>query len=270
MERAVTSNVYFDLTETFNAAGPIAILGSGQAVVFHRVAIMSKDGDWVLREKPEACHRVRAILAEREARYRPGAPLDPRWLAGGWSSHFEFFDDRGRRIRCDFFSRPPRIDPAEIDRWFAQAPPDRLLLVVDIGALIRMKQSQRAKDYPVIGELSRRLPPNEEIELTTDSDRILALAPEHGTESRRKAVQAAVDGLGRDAVVTRLAQEIDQRQREDRNRLEGYQVAAQPYMRAFRERGISRLPLGEAHEAALRLAEELLPVRPGESDADAE
>jgi hypothetical protein len=36
IERAVTSNVYFDLTETFNAAGPIAILGSGQAVVFHR------------------------------------------------------------------------------------------------------------------------------------------------------------------------------------------------------------------------------------------
>jgi len=266
----MTTNVYFDLTETFNAVGPIAILGSGQAVVFHRVAIMSKDGDWILRETPEACRRVLKILTERGARYRPGAPLDPRWLAGGWSSHLEFFDDRERRIRCDFFSRPPRIDPEEIDRWFAEASSERLLLVVDIGSLIRMKQSQRAKDYPVIGELSRRLPPEEEIEQTTDPDRILALAQDYGTGSRREAVRAAVGGLGRAEVVARLAQEIDRRQVADRNRLERYQVAAQPYMRAFRERGINRLPLGEAHDAMLRLAEELLPVRPGEADADAE
>jgi hypothetical protein len=266
----VTTNVYFDLTETFNAAGAIAILGSGQAVVFHRVAIMSKDGDWILRETPEACRRVRKILAERGARYRPGAPLDPRWLAGGWSSHLEFFDERKRRIRCDFFSRPPRIDAAEIDRWFSDAGTDHPLLVVDINSLIRMKQSQRAKDYPIIGELSRRLPPEEEIEQTTDPDRILALAQDYGTESRREAVRAAVEDLGRAAVVARLAQEIDRRQLEDRNRLERYQLAAQPFMRAFRERGVNRLPLGEAHEAAILLAEEFLPVHPGEADADAE
>lgn len=69
-------NVYFELTEAFNAERPIAVLGSGQAVVYHHLAIMSKDGDWILEETPEACRRVLEVLAERGARYRPGA-----WLA---------------------------------------------------------------------------------------------------------------------------------------------------------------------------------------------
>lgn len=134
-------NVYFDLTRTFNERGPIAALASGQAVVYYRVAIMSKDGDWVIRETSEACGRVLDVLTEREASYRPGAPLDPRWLAGGWSSHFEFADEKHRRVRCDFFSRPPRILPEATETLFASATD--ALLVVDVESLIRMKRTQR-------------------------------------------------------------------------------------------------------------------------------
>lgn len=100
-------NIYFDLTEELNAEGPIAVLASGQAVVFYRLALMSKDGDWILRETPEACRRVLAVLEKYGARYRPGAPLDVRWLGGGWSCHFELTDPQSRWVRCDFFSRPP-------------------------------------------------------------------------------------------------------------------------------------------------------------------
>jgi hypothetical protein len=59
----VSGNVYFELTRAFNAAGPMVALASGQAVVYYRVAIMSKDGDWVIRETHEACARVLGILA---------------------------------------------------------------------------------------------------------------------------------------------------------------------------------------------------------------
>jgi len=56
-------NTYFDLTEEMNAEGtPIAALASGQAVVFYRLALMSKDGDWILQETPEACRRALAVL----------------------------------------------------------------------------------------------------------------------------------------------------------------------------------------------------------------
>ena len=100
-------NIYFGLTQEFNAQHFFAALALRQAVVYYRIAIMSKDGDWILKETPEACTRVLDVLASRGARYRPGAPLDIKWLAGGWSSHLEFADERCRRIRCDFFTRPP-------------------------------------------------------------------------------------------------------------------------------------------------------------------
>ena len=188
-------------------------------MVYYRLAIMSKDGDWIVRETEDACRRIRGVLAERGARYRPGAPLDPRWLAGGWSSHFELTDTAGRRVRCDFFSRPPRVSRRWLEELFSDPEP-RDLDVVDVASLIRMKQTQRAKDYPVIGELARLLPPEQELELTTDPDRILELAPRFGAASERPAVRAAFSDGPRLAVVQALAVEIDRLQQQDRRRVE--------------------------------------------------
>ena len=266
----MAANVYFDLTRTFNERGPIAALASGQAVVYYRVAIMSKDGDWVIRETAEACARVLDVLAEREASYRPGAPLDSRWLAGGWSSHFEFVDDKRRRVRCDFFSRPPRIPPEASDRLFASASGP--MLVVDLESLIRMKRTQRAKDYAVIGELAARLPPEQEILLTTDPDRLMVLAPGFGEGVSRAAVQAAL-AADRDALVVALAREQDRQQRADRARLEAYAAAAEPYLEAFTRLPAEERRLPDAHPRVVALAARALPLTvklPGEADDDAQ
>jgi hypothetical protein len=266
----VAANVYFDLTRTFNERGPTAALASGQAVVYYRVAIMSKDGDWVIRETAEACARVLDVLAEREASYRPGAPLDSRWLAGGWSSHFEFVDDKRRRVRCDFFSRPPRIPPEATDRLFASASGP--MLVVDLESLIRMKRTQRAKDYAVIGELAARLPPEQEILLTTDPDRLMVLAPGFGEGVSRAAVQAAL-AADRDALVVALAREQDRQQRADRARLEAYAAAAEPYLEAFTRLPAEERRLPDAHPRVVALAARALPLTvklPGEADDDAQ
>jgi hypothetical protein len=256
-------NLYFELTEEFNAEGTIAVLTSGQAVVYYRISIMSKDGDWILRETPEACRRVLAILERHGAQYRPGAPLDVRWLAGGWSSHLEFADPEGRRIRCDFLTRPPRVTPEELMALFESKGLEDTLRVIGIEPLIRMKQTQRAKDYPVIGELARLLPPDREIELTTDPDRILALAAEgHGVRSRRAPVQAALPGGSREAVVVELARESDRLQQQDRARLEKYRAASEAYLREFQAANIGALDLPEAHERLCDLAERWLPRNP--------
>ena len=138
------------------------------------------------------------------------------------------------------------------------------LLVVDRETLIRLKHTGRAKDYAVIGELARQLPPNEEIAWTTDIDRILALADSAGGTSSRPSVHAAVNGEGRAAVVAALAQEIDDLQQADRERLAVYERAAEPYLAEFRRMGLSKLPLAHAHEEACRLAESMLPERPME------
>lgn len=256
-------NIYFELTEELNRGGRIAVLGSGQAVVWHRLAILSKDGDWIVRESAAACARVLALLESRRARYRPGAPLDSRWLAGGWSSHFEFSDERSRRVRCDFFSRPPRLSPAEVESLFAAGSG---AAVVPIETLIRMKRTQRAKDYAVIGELARRLPPEREIAWTTDPDRILELAPGHGSGSPRRAVKAALAGEGRLAVVRALAEEIDALQVEDRERLGRYESAASPYLRALGRLATDELMLPGGHARLVELAERLLPSVVADND----
>jgi hypothetical protein len=253
-------NFYFDLTRELNEEGPIAALASGQAVVFYRLAMMSKDGDWVLEETPEACRRALAVLARHGARYRPGAPLDPRWLAGGWSSHFELFDARRRRLRCDFLSRPPRVRPEEVKALFAPAAGP--MLVVQVEPLIRIKQTQRAKDYPVIGELARLLPPEREIELTTDPDRVLALAPLHGGGSRRRAVRAAAANRSREEVVVELAREADRMQLEHRARLDRYRAASETFLRELQATGIAGIALSEAHQRLVELALRLLPCDP--------
>lgn len=258
-------NIYFELTEAFNRGGPIVALASGQAVVFYRIAIMSKDGDWIIRETPDACERVLAELDRHGARCRPGAPLDVRWLAGGWSSHFEF-SDRGRRIRCDFISRPPRVDLAVVHARFQGAPPDSRLLAIDPESLLLMKQTQRAKDYVVIAELARRLPPEREIALTTDPDRILELASTAGASSTRPAVVAARTGQGRRAVVLALAAETDDLQQADRRRLLRYTTAARPYLDAWAESRIGELPLPDGHRRSLELAERWLPRTLQEDD----
>ena len=254
------ANVFFTLTEEFNSDGVIALLASGQAVVFYRIALMSKDGDWVLRETESACRRVRSVLASRGARYRPGAPLHPRWLAGGWSCHFEFFDEKKRRIRCDFVSRPPRIPAGDLQTMFAAARCEGRLRVVDPERLVLLKQTQRAKDYPVIGELARLLPPQGERELTTDPDRILELAREPGGESPRESVRLARLGRPREEVVAALAREVDRLQQSDRARMQRYERAGQGYLAEFRATVPLEVPLEEAHAVAVRLAERSLPT----------
>jgi hypothetical protein len=267
------ANIYFELTREFNRDEPVALLASGQAVVFYRIAIMSKDGDWVIRESPEACDRVRAVLAARGARHRPSPPLDLRWLAGGWSSHFEFTDDRARRIRCDFFSRPPRVVFSRVQKMFgAGATLDRLL-VVDPETLVRMKQTQRAKDYPAIGEIARLLPGGLELRYTTDPDRILALASSVAEAVDRPGVLAAREGAGRERVVVELAREIDRMQRRDRARVERYLSASARYLEEFRVARIGEMALSEAHQQACALAERWLPTAPAgleNDDADAQ
>jgi len=253
-------NIYFQLTEAFNARQITVALASGQAVVYYRIAIMSKDGDWIVRETPEACEHVLAELEKRGATYRPSPPLDVRWLSGGWSSHFEFVDERVRRVRCDFMSRPPRVDLATVERLFANADPGSRLLAIDLESLILMKRSQRAKDYAVIGELASRLPPEREIDLTTDPDRVLELAPQHGQASSRPAVRAALSGAGRRTVVLALAEETDELQEDDRRRLARYEAAAREYLAACRRAAIARMPLREAHGRLRELADRLLPA----------
>ena len=100
--------MYLELTRQFNQNRLRAIISSGQAVVLHRVAMMSKDGDWIVREDDETTGHILSVLNSYKAHYRFSAPLDLRWLRYGWSAHFESVHNN-IRVRIDLVSRPPRI-----------------------------------------------------------------------------------------------------------------------------------------------------------------
>src|SRR4029077_9234418 len=118
-----------------------------------RLAVMSKDGDWIVREDAETMEHILEVLSSHGACYRFGAPLDLRWLAQGWSSHLEFREE-GLRLRTDFVTRPPRISPEELAGMWEEAEVTGHH-VVGLKPLAALKLTNRDKDYAVIGELAR-------------------------------------------------------------------------------------------------------------------
>ena len=260
---AAATNPYLELTEAFNRGRRRALVSSGQAVVLHRLAIMSKDGDWVLREDEEATAHVLDVLAHRGARYRFGAPLDVRWLAGGWSAHFEHWRD-GLRLRTDFVTRPPRLAPDALDRlWHAADATGSD--VVPVEPLVLMKMTMREKDYAVIGELARLLDdPRSQVLFSRSSRDLMRLEADHpgllAALAPRRPLLAVV-GEGRDALEEALDRERRTLMRADEARLALYRAAAVAWAAAWPavSREIAELPLPEAHRIVVGRAEGVLP-----------
>ncbi len=260
------NNPYLDLTADFNQGRLRALLSSGQAVVVHRLAIMSKDGDWILREDPEAFEHVLKILASEGARYRFGAPLDSRWLEGGWSAHLEI-RRQDLRLRTDFVSRPPRIDLERLARMWADAESTGNE-VVGVEPLAALKLTNREKDYAVVGELARLMTdPRTQLLYSRSSRDLIELA-----ERRPEALADLVEqrpllhqiAEGREALDEALDRERRVLMRANEERLARYMTAAEPWAAIWPEvhREIEGLALHEAHARMVMRAEGVLPYQP--------
>jgi hypothetical protein len=258
-------NIYLELTKAFNQGRLRCVISSGQAVVLHRLAIMSKDGDWILKEDQEALDFVLKVLSSYGAKYRLGAPLDLRWLRHGWSSHFEF-PHNGLRVRTDFVSRPPRLDETELNRLWQgalnQDPP-----FVSLPHLAELKKTNREKDFAVIGELARLMPdPRHRFLYSRSARDLIALAaenPELSTDlqTRRPVLRAISDGR------EKLEEALDGERREmmhaNEKRLEKYQLSAQQWAAAWpgMEKNLAGKPLLQAHATLIKQAQGSLPFK---------
>ncbi|NQT92257.1 MAG: hypothetical protein HQ559_05815 [Lentisphaerae bacterium] len=263
----MTGNIYQELTQAFNAGRLRAILSSGQAVVMHRLAVMSKDGDWILREESEALEYVLGVLEERGAHYRFGAPLDLRWLAGGWSSHFEFREEK-LRVRTDFVTRPPRITPTSLQAlWVNAEAESKPVPFTDVVTLAELKKTNRERDYAVIGELARLIEnPAECLLLSRSARDLIALALEqpdllHELVSRRPVLKHVHDG--RDGLEVALDAERRELIHANERRLQSYMDAAQAWSAAWPriDAEVSDMPLTEAHATLVAHAEGRLPFQ---------
>ncbi len=256
-------NIYLKLTGELNAGRLRAIVTSGQAVVLHRLAVMSKDGDWILREDQEALDHVLAVLERHHAVYRFGAPLDLRWLRHGWSSHFQFRDGE-MRVRADFFTRPPRVPVKDLERlWREQEgrnPP-----LVDMRTLVEVKKTNREKDYAVIGELARLLEdPRDQLLCSRSARDLIALAAQHprlAQELQRKRPLLSIAAAGRDQLEQALDAERRSLMRANEERINAYLEAAAPWRQRWTElqRDGELSLLSDSHRRLVAAAEGCLP-----------
>lgn len=261
-------NVYLRLTRDFNAGRPRALLAGGQAVVLYRLAIMSKDGDWVLREDDETIQHVLGVLAAYGARYRFGAPLALPWMRGGWSAHFEF-PFEGLRVRTDFVTRPPRLESAALSRlWLEQdrnpSTPEDAKLAAE--QLILTKQTNREKDYAAIGELARLLDDSlSALRYSRSARDILEIAQQHPelvAAAQKDRPCLASLAQGREALAAALDAERRGLMARNEERLERYDRAALEWAAAWPAlaREIEGLPLPQAHARVLAAADGCLPT----------
>ncbi len=257
--------IYLDLTREFNSGRLRAVICSGQAAVLHRLAIASKDGDWILREDRESLSHVLGVLAAHGARYRFGAPLDLRWMSAGWSAHFEF-QRRESRVRTDFFTSPPRVAPADLVRMWAEQegrdPP-----FTDARIFAQMKKTDRQKDYPFIAEMARRMEnPRDRLLFSRSAEDLIALTEEHAELARslfaERPLLARV-GTSRRALAEALQLEMLDLMEINERRLEAYRAASSAWAASWPalSRELERVPLMEAHALVQSRAAGVLPER---------
>jgi hypothetical protein len=263
MSRQHLMNIYVELTSKFNAGRLRALISSGQAVVLHGFAMMSKDGDWIIREDSECLDHILQVLEQYGAAYRFGAPLDSRWLGGAWSSHFEFV--RGAmRVRTDFVSRPPRLKLDEVEALFP-ALSGHELPFVPLRELAELKKTNREKDYAVIGELARAMNDVDSQLLYSRSARDLLSLAEKFPERLRRAreLRPALDQLaaGREALEAALDAERRVLMRTNEARLSAYLEASRQWSGLWPSvsREIEGKRLREAHSIVCSRAKGVLP-----------
>jgi hypothetical protein len=206
------------------------------------------------------------VLSGRGARYRFGAPLDLRWLAGGWSSHLEMRTGP-LRLRTDFVTRPPRIDPAWLARIWAAADATGNE-VVDPVALAALKLTNREKDYAVIGELARLMTdPRDQLRYSRSSRDLTELASQHPAalaDALRLRPLLARVAEGREALDEELDRERRAHIRANEERLKRYQAAAESWAAQWPalQRKIEGIALLAAHQVVTAAAESALPMSP--------
>jgi hypothetical protein len=203
------------------------------------------------------------VLGQCGARYRFGAPLDVRWLAGGWSSHLEF-QHEGLRVRTDFDTRPPRLDETALQRlWRSQEGRD--IPRIEPKYLAETKKTNRERDYAIIGELARLMAdPDDQILYSRSARDLDALARKYPDRFKAaSAVRPALLAIAKGLPELEAALDGERRQliHANEERLAKFMSAAERWADAWSEVAaeMEGRNLADAHAIMCRRAENLLP-----------
>jgi hypothetical protein len=255
---------YHGLVAEARERGVACAITSGMACVAFGVAETTQDCDLLCA--PAVADKLLRLLSEIRLRgYGPGyrghlsAPLDARWLGGGWTSHFAW-GVPGVEAYLDVFGVAPRgTTPweAELQGFYA-----------GLHTVAEMKRTNRERDWPFATALGIKLLESGDTRgwlhifnheaLVQIADR-LACPPE--MLALRPVLRLLVAGDERLEVA--LRGEVEFWHQLDAVRIKIYERVLRPYLLAVKSDPRScSLDLHAQHAVRLAHAERLLPTRP--------
>lgn len=264
MDSVWTEEFFLDLVDRLRKAAVRCAITGGLACIEFGIVEHTEDCD--LLTDPAGAPSTLRVLAETNllgsrCSYRGtiSAPLDTRWLSGGWTSHFVW--ERGpHSAYLDVFGFPPRVRPP----WWTEAS----FPYAARATVAAMKRTQRPKDWSQATALGLQLLADGDARgwlHLFDADAIRGVLqharPPDATLVRRPVLRLA---LNDDPLLERAIQtEIDFWSRLDRLRLGIYRRAASEYATKLRARvGLATAPLEEQHEIRVEEAHASLPRDP--------
>ena len=192
-------------------------------------------------------------------RFGLGAPLDARWAAHGWTSHFEIFN-ADQRARLDIFPALPRLP---IGLAFSEG-------CLDLHVLAETKKTQRVKDWEVVRSAAMQLIDSGEpvgfLHLF-DADLLIKLnsrgvRPSSAVVKLRPSLTQIEESSSH--LEAALTVERTFWQKWDKFRINSYLGVSKEYYRVVSKNfsDLQKLSIQEQHHFLLDLAEKHLPVDP--------
>jgi hypothetical protein len=133
-----------------------ALLMGGQACVFYGGAEFSRDADFAIFASASNLLRLRAALAELQARPIAVPPFELRFLRRGHAVHFRCYHPKAMRMLLDVMSKMRGMERFETlwrRRTTFALPDGSECDLLSLPDLVRAKKTQRDKDWPMIRRL---------------------------------------------------------------------------------------------------------------------
>jgi hypothetical protein len=256
--------IFEELAASLRAQGIICAITSGLACVHYGIAETTKDCDLLCHPQgfTVLLQTINAFQIDGVAcgyRGNLSPPLDGRWHAGGWTSHFEW---------------PFKPDPfllyvfGQALRQFSPWEGDLSGLYAGANTVAAMKRTSRDKDWPFVTSLGLRM-----VEAGDERGWLHIFNPD--VLKRLLQQEACPDQIAAQRPALRLAQKNDPQlagalnaerklwEELDRRRIHIMEHALRPYVSAVRaERSRHTLTLLADHELRVRCALEHLPPAP--------
>ena len=256
--------LYSSIIAQVKGQGVVVAITGGLACVQFGVAHYTEDCDLICR--PADAQRLFDLLCKTgfkgtACQYRSlSAPLDERWLSGGYTAHFLWPRTGDEKPFLDVFGVPPRVSaPWQNQMRGAFASPH---------TVAEMKRTKRRRDWDQATALGLQMIEQGDtrgwlhiFNPEVIENLIKQVKPTENEIAQRPVLRLAAEGS---PVLTRAIQtEVDFWSHLDRIRLSIYQTASKPYARTVhRVLKASNLDLAAHHRVLVQHAENLLPISP--------